>query len=152
MRSPTQRRSSSAGFTLIELMVAIAIAAVLATIAVSSYTNQVRKTRRTEARNALLDLAAREERFFSTNNAYTTAFGGLGYAAAFPQPVGSGYYTVSVCVAPGPGPACAGNAVTGNIFVLTATAVGVQAKDTACASFTVDNTGLQNGTNANCWN
>jgi type IV pilus assembly protein PilE len=152
MSSPTQRRmSSSAGFTLIELMVAISIAAVLATIAVSSYTNQVRKTRRTEARTALLDLAAREERFFSTNNAYSTLNTDLGYAAAFPQTVGSGYYTVRICVAAA-GPGCAGAAVTGNVFVLTATATGTQAKDTACASFTVDNTGLQSGTNANCWN
>ncbi len=142
------------GFTLIELMVTIAIVAILGTMAVSAYSSQVRKSRRTEARTALLDLASREERFFSTNNVYTTSNANLGYAAAFPQVVGSGYYNVSICVANGTNPqACAGNGAAGNMFLLTATAVGAQAKDTACATLTLDNTGQQGGTNAaTCWN
>jgi type IV pilus assembly protein PilE len=132
-------------------MVTIAVAAILGTIAVSSYTNQVRKSRRTEARTALLDLASRQERFFSTNSAYTTSAANLGYSGTFPQNIGSGYYSVSICVANAPGP-CAGAAATGNIFLLTATTVGTQLKDTACATLSVDNTGLQTATNASCWN
>ncbi len=54
------------GFTLIELMVTIMVAAILAAIAVPSYTSQIRKSRRTEARNAVLDAAAREERLFAS--------------------------------------------------------------------------------------
>ena len=140
-----------AGFTLIELMVTIAVGAILATIAISSYTSQIQKSRRTEARQALLDLASREERYFSTNNAYTSSATNLGYSGTFPQNVGSGYYQVSICVATG-APPCAGNGTSGNIFTLTATAVGAQAKDVSCATFTLDNTGTQGGTNTSCWN
>jgi len=63
--------------------------------------SQVRKSRRTEARTALLDLAAREERFFSTNSAYTNVPANLGYAGTFPAPVGSSYYQVNVTNATG---------------------------------------------------
>ena len=59
-------KTGTAGFTLIELMVTVAIVAILATIAATSYTSQVMKSRRTDARNVLLDLAGREEKIFST--------------------------------------------------------------------------------------
>lgn len=141
MRSSILHRRSAAGFTLIELMVTIAIAAVLGTIAVSSYSSQVRKSRRTEARQALLDLASREERFFSTNSSYTNAAGNLGYLNPFPQAVGNGYYQISVCVAAAA--PCAGNATTGNVFAITATAISTQAKDVGCATFTLTSVGAQ---------
>jgi type IV pilus assembly protein PilE len=86
---------SSRGFTLVELMVTIAIVAMLAAIAVPTYQAQIRKSRRTEARSALLDTASREERFFATNNKYTQTATDLGYAS-FPAPVGNSYYTLSV--------------------------------------------------------
>ena len=98
-KSPLSRVSSAAGFTLIELMITIVIATVLLTIAIPSYQSQIRKSRRTEAKTALLDLAAREERYLSTNSAYTTNNTGLGYTLVFPQTVGSGYYQISICVA-----------------------------------------------------
>ena len=75
------------GFTLIELMVVVAVVAILAAIAYPSYINQVRKSRRADAKSALLDLATRQERFFSTQNTYTNNAANLGYSAAFPQPV-----------------------------------------------------------------
>jgi len=53
------RKHTSFGFTLIELMVTVAIVTILATIAVTSYTSQIQKSRRTEAKSALLDLAGR---------------------------------------------------------------------------------------------
>src|SRR3954466_15994752 len=97
-----------AGFTLIELMVTLVVAAILISIAVPSYQTQVRKSRRTEARNAVMDLAAREERYYSVNNAYTDAALELGYGndntVISGLPIGSGYYTVSVDLkAPNPG-------------------------------------------------
>ncbi len=61
------------GFTLIELMVTLVVASILLAIAVPSYQAQVRKSRRTEARNAVMDLAAREERYFSVNNDYSAS-------------------------------------------------------------------------------
>jgi len=133
-----------AGFTLIELMVVITIATILLSIAVPSYTSQMRKSRRTEARTALLDLAAREERFFSTNSAYTNAPASLGYAGTFPVQVGSAYYKIDVTTA------------TGTAFTATATPINSQASDaTQCGTFTIDNTGQQTvsgGTGAaTCW-
>ncbi len=74
------RVSGASGFTLIELMIVVAIVAILGTVAISGYINSVRKSRRTEARTALLDLASREERFMSTNSAYSNTPSDLGYS------------------------------------------------------------------------
>jgi type IV pilus assembly protein PilE len=142
-RLPSRR---VAGFTLIEMMVVITIATILLGIAVPSYTSQMRKSRRTEARTALLDLASREERFFSTNSAYTIVPGNLGYAGNnFPIPVGSSYYQIGVTLT-----------ATGG-FSATATPINAQVGDnTQCGAFTIDNTGLQTVSGAagpkTCWN
>jgi type IV pilus assembly protein PilE len=143
---PARRKSLEAGFTLVELMVSIIVATILISIAIPSYTSQMRKSRRTEARTALLDLAQREERFMSTNTSYSADQVNLGYSTSTNTswsnvPVGSGYYRVSVCVAAAS--PCTGAATTGSVYLLTATAIGAQAKDTTCATFTVDNTGQQ---------
>ena len=157
---PTHRGriAGDRGFTLVELMVVVAIVAILGTIAVSSYTSSVRKSRRTEARTALLDLASREERFMSTNSTYSDIPADLGYATAFPITIGSGYYqlnkpTVTAAVsAPTPAPAT---------FTLTVQPVAGkgQDKDAPCQSFTVDSTGTQKATaqggtdnTGTCWN
>jgi type IV pilus assembly protein PilE len=84
---PSFDAARSAGFTLIELMTVLVIGTILATIAIPAYRGQIQKSRRTEARTALLDLAAREERYLSTNNTYSSLPGDLGYAGtAFPSP------------------------------------------------------------------
>jgi type IV pilus assembly protein PilE len=156
------RRLESRGFTLVELMIVVVIVAILASIAIPAYNAQIRKSRRTEAKTALLDLAGREERYFNANtgtNAYTNAPALLGYAATMPAmlnyPVGSGYYTVTVT------PAAAAPAATPPSpagFVIVATPVGDQANDLQCQSFTVTSTGAQTAsspTDANastdCW-
>lgn len=145
-RAPT---ANSAGFTLIELMIAVAIVGILATIASVTYQSQVQKSRRTDARTALLDLAGREEKLFSTTNAYSATPSDLGYGAVgatFPISIGSNYYTVNVAV---------GNpAVT---YTLTATPVAgtSQAKDAICTTLTLTQAGVQgstgSGTPAACW-
>jgi type IV pilus assembly protein PilE len=154
-KSPVSRIRSIAGFTLIELMVTIIVASILAAIAVPAYTSQIRKSRRTEARTALLDLASREERFNSTNNAYTSSLANLGYTgAAWPITVGSGYYQITavVCAAV----TCGADTGTGAAFLLTAQPVAPQDKDTICGSFRLDNIGTQQvtgtATAATCWN
>jgi type IV pilus assembly protein PilE len=161
MRTATLHKSRAAGFTLIELMTTILIATILIVIAVPSYTNQMRQSRRTDARTALLDLAQREERYLSTNNAYTGSAGYLGYATSagtpFPQTVSNNDYTLNVCLSAtttppaAPCTASAGAGVTGLAYTITATAVNSQAKDTTCATLSVDNTGNQTATNSNCW-
>ncbi|MEY4588764.1 MAG: hypothetical protein RL497_840, partial [Pseudomonadota bacterium] len=52
------------GFTLIEVMVTVAIVAILAAIAIPSYSQYVQKTRRTDGQEKLLDMAAQQERWF----------------------------------------------------------------------------------------
>jgi len=144
-----------AGFTLIELMVTLVVAAILISIAVPAYQTQVRKSRRTEARNAVMDLAAREERYYSVNNAYTNVALELGYgqdnAVISGRPIGSGYYTVSVKLNAAK-PAATPPTRAG--FTITATAVGTQLKDTPCQTFAVDDVGTQTSTPSatECWN
>ncbi len=152
---PTQLQPARLrGFTLIELVIAILVVAILAAIAIPSYSYAIEKSRRTDARTAVLDLAAREQRYYSLQNSFTTSFVALGYAsAAQGNPtsvtVGSGYYSVTL------GPATPTDPPT---FTVTATAIGSQLDDTACRTFTVDNTGLQkaydasgNDNTATCW-
>src|ERR1700759_3658934 len=147
-------RSYPKGFTLVELMVAVLVPAILASIAAPSYLAYIRKSRRTEARSALLDLASREERYMSSNNAYTNAAANLGYPA-LPTAIGSGYYTLTV------GAPVAATATAPASFTATATPVAGkgQDKDSQCASFTVDSTGKQSSLNSSgtdststCWN
>jgi type IV pilus assembly protein PilE len=130
----------SQGFTLIELMVVVVIATILLSLAIPSYQQQLRQSRRTEAKTAILDLAGREERWLSTNpTGYTTVAANLGYGA-LPSVVGSGYYTVSVC-----SPACAPSAAAAPSYTIIATPVAAssQAGDTQCKGFAVDSAGQQ---------
>ncbi len=150
MRKPKFSVSSFKGFTLVELMVVIVIVAILAAIAIPGYSSQIRKSRRTEARNALLDAAAREERFYATNNYYTVTSSDLGYGAgAWPINVGSNYYSLSATCTGGGNTPCTD-------YTLTATAINSQAKDTACTTLTLTSAGLQGATGAAtaaiCWN
>ena len=134
------RASAMTGFTLVELMVTLLVATILLTIAIPAYQNQIRESRRTEAKTALLDLAGREETLYSTKNAYSNLPSDVGYGAgAFPLPVGSNYYSVNVVV---PNPAAP---ATQPSFLITATpaAGSSQANDAACQSFSVDQLGNQ---------
>jgi type IV pilus assembly protein PilE len=147
------RGAREAGFTLVELMVVIVIGAILVSIAVPTYTTHVRKSRRTDAKTALLDLATREERFSSLNNAYTNDPASLGYSGTFPQSVGSGYYNINVA------PPIAAAAGVAAAFTATATPIGTQTQDTQCQSFTIASTGMQHAIDSNgndtttiCWN
>jgi type IV pilus assembly protein PilE len=147
MSHPTLR-TARRGFTLIELMIAVAVIGILAAIAYPSYTQHVRKSRRAEAKAALLDLAARQERYFSINNRYADAPDDLGYAGAqFPVDVLSGrqaYYQLSTDVG-----------VPATSYSARATPVGVQSQDT-CGTYSINHLGLQGNLDnslpvAACW-
>jgi type IV pilus assembly protein PilE len=146
------RPRRSAGFTLVELMAVVLIASILLSIAIPMYMQQVRHGRRTDAKTAVMDLAGREERMFSTTNAYSTDPTQLGYAAvgsgaAFPQIVGNGYYNITVVVP------------TPTTYTITSTAITAdQLKDGSCFSFSVTQTGQQSSlgsgganTTSICW-
>ena len=151
----------ASGFTLVELMIVVVIATILLSIAIPSYMQQVRQSRRTEAKTALLDLAGREESYYSTNgSSYTNAGANLGYAAGFGGPIGSGYYQLAVCVpAAGNCTAALGmpNPPAAPSYTLVATPVAAssQAADAQCTAFAVDSTGQQyatgTGGSAYCW-
>jgi type IV pilus assembly protein PilE len=74
MRASVTRR----GFTLIELMIVVGIIALLAAIAYPSYTAQVTKGNRTEGKTAVLKTAQVLERYYTTNNTYTTNLATIG--------------------------------------------------------------------------
>jgi type IV pilus assembly protein PilE len=154
-------KTGTAGFTLIELMVTVAIVGILATIAATSYQSQVMRSRRTDARTALLDLAGREEKLFSTTNVYSNSPSVLGYgtATSFPAPPsgipvsngGTPYYNVSVVT-----PDATQTGVT-NSYLITATPIAgtQQAGDTTCTSLSINQLGQQTATPAanaaTCW-
>ena len=106
------------GFTLIELMVTVVIVAILATIAVPSYLQQVRKSRRSSAKATMMDLANREQQYLLSTRTYadTAALQATGYT--IPSDV-SAYYTWAVTV----------GSTTVPTFVITFTATGAQAAD-----------------------
>jgi type IV pilus assembly protein PilE len=140
-RRSSPQSSAMTGFTLVELMVTLVVAAILFAIAIPAYQNQIRESRRTEAKTGVLDLAGREETLYSTQNLYSLVPLTLGYGAgAFPLAVGSNYYTVNVQV---PNPNAIVTVPPTPSFLITATPVAgsSQALDAACQSFSVDQLG-----------
>jgi len=108
----------------------------------------VRESRRTSAKTALLDLAGREERYFSTNNIYSSdQINQLGYAQS-PVPVPdatSDYYLLKVAASP-----------DGSGFLAISAPQNDQQQD-GCGSFTLTNTGVRGVTGNTvpidqCWN
>jgi type IV pilus assembly protein PilE len=137
------------GVTLIELMIVIVIVAILASIAVPSYRSYVLRSHRVEAKTALLNLAAAQEKFYLVNNTYatnsllsTTPPAGLGLAAT----TEGGWYTIAIT---------GGDAAS---FSATATATGTQTADGDCATFTINQLGQKSATKSGggastvCWN
>lgn len=143
----------TSGFTLVELMVVVAIVGILAAIAYPFYGQYVLRSHRTDGKNAVMDLASREERFFSVNNAYTNNAAALGYGASatFPMSVGAtsqSYYSLTVAFTTAP----AG-------YTAIATPIAPQTSDTTCYSYQIDQSGLQSNLNVSgnslpttgCW-
>lgn len=144
-------KSKNQGFTLIELMITVAIVAILAAIAYPSYQNYVLRGGRTDGQAKLLEIMQAQERYYSQNQTYVTNLGvgglGLGVAANAAVPSAEGRYTVQAA-------ACAGTTIA-NCVALTATRAGAQASDTACGNLTLNSRGVKgiSGTSNvdSCW-
>lgn len=134
--------ASQKGFTLIELMITVAIIGILAAIAYPSYQDHVRKSRRTEAQSVLLNIGTRQQQMLLDTRSYASAAGSLG--VTIPTQVSS-HYVIDVS-AP---------ASTPPSFTVTAMPQGDQTKD-KCGTVGVTHTGaktaVKNGSNqTGCW-
>lgn len=147
------------GFTLLELMVVVLVVAILASVALSGYQKQVRKSRRAEAKQVLADFSLREEKWRSNNTTYAACDALLATTtcASYNSTVLK-YYNVAVTfITAGTCPVASGTGPTksaANNFVLTATPKtgSDQAKDTACASMVFTNDcGTVSKTPATCF-
>jgi type IV pilus assembly protein PilE len=131
------------GFTLIELMIAIAIVGILSAVAYPSYTDYVTRSNRSEAQRELLRLANLQEQLFVDSRSYTANMKELGMSAD-PFITESGLYSIDATVS--------GTDSSKTSFVLTATAIGTQAsRDAECLTFTVNELGKKSGKSADCW-
>ncbi len=142
------------GLTLIELMIALVILGILTAIAYPSYSEYVRKGKRSVAKSALLDAANRQEQFFFNNRAYTTTMSGAGSLGFASSPAYFGSDGASLSGSSGAiyqVDAIINTAACGGApcFKLTATPLNEQAGD-SCGNFSLNSANMRTPATG-CW-
>jgi type IV pilus assembly protein PilE len=134
-------RCRARGFTLIELMVTVAVVAILAAIAFPSYAMFMKKSRRGDAEATLMDIAQRQQQYLLDTRTYAANAGTVG--ATIPADV-SAYYTIQICQTTTTAPcAVPGGAPPTFAVIATPIAGTTQAGD---YTLTLDNTGAKSPT------
>ncbi|WP_046006674.1 type IV pilin protein [Pseudoalteromonas rubra] len=129
------------GFTLIEMMITIAILGILASIAYPSYSEYVRRAARAEAAATLLDAANKQEQYFVDNRQYASSLADLG----LPTTTENDYFSLEIVL---------NNDL--NAFLIRASASGGPlAGDTECTTLTINNLNVRGSTGTftadRCW-
>ncbi len=143
---------SQHGFSLLELMITVAIISILAAVVYPSYMDSVRKARRAEAKAALTRMMQVEERFYTANNVYIDS-GDTRFTAANGFKTFSGdnpsnsAYTISAALSTS---ACGTTTASDQCVILSATAVQTDPK---CQFMTVNNVGIKTSSpsTTDCW-
>jgi type IV pilus assembly protein PilE len=130
------------GFSFIEVIIVIAIISILAAIIYPTYTTHLLKVHRADGQTALLDLAARMERYYAQNNSYVGAtLARLGVKENSPE----GFYLLDI-------PA---SKLKTNAYVLRAIPRGEQVNDRNCGTLAIDQSGTKSITGTGklnrCW-
>jgi type IV pilus assembly protein PilE len=134
-----QRRQ---GWTLVELIVTLAILAILLGIAYPAYNNQVLKARRADGHALLYHAAQRQQQFFTTNNQFTATAGAGGLEMCTGDGCSAtsqdGYYTLSI------------DRPSTTTYTLTGTAQSPQTDDSACGNLTLSHLNVKGCTAVSC--
>ena len=143
-----KHRTFNNGFTLVELMLVVAVVAILAAIAYPSYREQILKSHRSDAKQALMNAATLLEQYYQENKGYPAAGDMTDVGLADPYVTPEGYYNIQFS-----------GAATATAYTLKATPVGDQVNDTACYAFTLTSRGAKSNQDASsttinndrCW-
>lgn len=132
-------RKNMYGVTLLELMIVVVIIAILAVVGYPNYRDYAARAKRNEAKAALLQIGAQQERFYLQNNTYTNDMTRLGFSSS-PYTTDSKSYVVAITGA------------TANNYTATATYQNTDKESSKCKTFQLDGNMVRTSApELDCW-